>query len=80
MASELGPREITVNTIAPGFTLTEAAMSLRADAAEYGVDQRAIRRAAVPDDIVGAALYLTSPGSRFVTGQTLVVDGGRQYL
>lgn len=80
MATELGAREITVNTVAPGFTVTDAALSLRSDAARHGVQQRAIQRAAVPDDIVGAVLYLTSGGSRFVTGQTLVVDGGRQYL
>jgi NAD(P)-dependent dehydrogenase (short-subunit alcohol dehydrogenase family) len=80
MAKELGRREITVNTVAPGFTLTDASLSVMPDAATYGVERGSIRRASVPEDIVGAALFLTSPDSRFVTGQTLVVDGGRQFL
>jgi NAD(P)-dependent dehydrogenase (short-subunit alcohol dehydrogenase family) len=78
MARELGPEDITVNTLAPGFTLTEA--SLGVNAASYGVDRGAIKRAGVPEDIVGAALFLASKHARFVTGQTLIVDGGRQFL
>jgi NAD(P)-dependent dehydrogenase (short-subunit alcohol dehydrogenase family) len=80
MAKELGRRDITVNTIAPGFTLTEASLSVMENAAQYGVDRGSIKRAAMPEDIVGAALFLTSPGARFMTGQTMVVDGGRQFL
>jgi NAD(P)-dependent dehydrogenase (short-subunit alcohol dehydrogenase family) len=80
MARELGRRSITVNTIAPGFTLTEASYGLMDDAASYGVDRGALRRASRPEDVVGAALYLAGPDSSFVTGQTLVVDGGRQFL
>lgn len=80
MAKELGRREITVNTVAPGFTLTDASLSVMPDAATYGVERGSIKRASVPEDIVGAALFLTSPDSRFMTGQTLVVDGGRQFL
>jgi NAD(P)-dependent dehydrogenase (short-subunit alcohol dehydrogenase family) len=44
------------------------------------VDRGAIRRALHPEDIVGAALFLAGEQSGFVTGQTLVVDGGRQFL
>jgi len=80
LAKELGDRNITVNAIAPGFTLTEASYGLMKDAAEYGVDRGSIKRASEPDDIVGAALFLAGPGSRYITGQTLVVDGGRQFL
>ncbi|MFD4351186.1 SDR family NAD(P)-dependent oxidoreductase [Nocardia sp. NPDC058518] len=80
MAKELGRREITVNTIAPGFTLTEASRGLMDDAESYGVDRGALRRTSRPEDIVGAALYLAGPDSGFVTGQTLVVDGGRQFI
>lgn len=80
MAKELGRRSINVNTIAPGFTLTEASKGLMNDAASYGVDRGSLRRASQPDDIVGAALYLAGPDSSFVTGQTLVVDGGRQFI
>ncbi|SEM77517.1 SDR family NAD(P)-dependent oxidoreductase [Cryobacterium luteum] len=80
LAKELGDRNITVNAIAPGFTLTEASYGLIEGAAEYGVDRGSIKRASEPDDIVGAALFLAGPGSRYITGQTLVVDGGRQFL
>ncbi|MEU3653344.1 SDR family oxidoreductase [Streptomyces sp. NPDC032161] len=80
MAKELGRRSITVNAIAPGFTLTEASRGLIEDAESYGVDRGALRRASRPEDVVGAALYLAGPDSAFVTGQTLVVDGGRQFI
>jgi NAD(P)-dependent dehydrogenase (short-subunit alcohol dehydrogenase family) len=80
MAKELGRREITVNTIAPGFTLTEASLGLMEDAASYGVDRGALKRASQPTDIVGAALFLAGKDSSFITGQTLVVDGGRQFI
>ena len=80
MAKELGRRSITVNAIAPGFTLTEASRGLLDDAESYGVDRGALRRASQPEDVVGAALYLAGPDSGFVTGQTLVVDGGRQFV
>ena len=80
LAKELGHRDINVNTIAPGFTLTEASYGLMDDAASYGVDRGALKRASQPEDIVGAALFLAGPDSSFVTGQTIVVDGGRQFI
>lgn len=80
MARELGRRDITVNTLAPGFTLTDASRTVVENPERYGVDRGAIKRAGVPDDVVGAALFLAGPESRFVTGQTLVVDGGRQFI
>ncbi|QWT24463.1 SDR family oxidoreductase [Subtercola sp. PAMC28395] len=80
LAKELGAREITVNAIAPGFTLTEASLGLIDNAASYGVDRGSLKRASEPADIVGAALFLAGPGSRYITGQTLVVDGGRQFI
>ena len=80
MAKELGRRSITVNTIAPGFTLTEASYGLMENAEQYGVDRGALRRPSRPEDIVGAALFLAGPDSAYMTGQTLVVDGGRQFI
>ena len=80
MAKELGARGITVNAVAPGFTLTEASLNLMDDAATYGVDRGSIKRASQPGDIVGAALFLASPDAGYVTGQTLIVDGGRQFI
>ncbi|MBI4770628.1 MAG: SDR family oxidoreductase [Chloroflexi bacterium] len=79
LAKELGEYGITVNAIAPGFTLTEASQSLIPGAERYGVDRGAIKRAEQPEDVVGALLFLASPGSDFITGQTIVVDGGRQF-
>jgi len=80
LARELGDHGITVNALAPGFTLTEASLGLMSDAASYGVSRGALKRASQPQDMVGAMLFLASSQSSFVTGQTLVVDGGRQFL
>lgn len=80
LARELGDHGITVNALAPGFTLTDASLGLLADAASYGVARGAIKRAASAEDMVGGMLYLASPLAGFVTGQTLVIDGGRQFL
>ncbi|MFN4145307.1 MAG: SDR family NAD(P)-dependent oxidoreductase [Runella sp.] len=80
MAKELGDFNITVNAIAPGFTLTDASLGLIENAAQYGVERGAIKRPSTAEDIVGTALYLASPAARFVTGQTIVVDGGKQFI
>ena len=80
LARELGDDHITVNALAPGFTLTEASLALMENAADYGVTRGAIKRAAGREDMVGAALFLASPHAAFITGQTLIVDGGRQFL
>jgi NAD(P)-dependent dehydrogenase (short-subunit alcohol dehydrogenase family) len=78
LAMEVGIHGITVNAVAPGFTLTEASRALIEDAEHYGVERGAIKRAEVPQDVLGAVVFLASPGSEFITGQTIVVDGGRQ--
>lgn len=80
MAKELGDFNITVNAIAPGFTLTEASLNLMENAQKYGVDRGAIKRPSSAQDIVGTAVYLASSASDFVTGQTIIVDGGKQFL
>lgn len=80
MAREAGGRGITVNAIAPGFTLTDASLGLMEDAESYGVDRGAIKRASQPQDIVGTAMFLASSEASFMTGQTLVVDGGKQFI
>ncbi|WP_238364143.1 SDR family NAD(P)-dependent oxidoreductase [Mesobacterium pallidum] len=80
MAKELGGDNIRVNVIAPGFVLTEASLAQIEDAKTYGVDRAALKRNAEVEDITGAALYLGSPLSSFQTGQTLIVDGGKQFI
>jgi len=80
MARETGVAGVTVNAIAPGFTLTEASLGLMDDAETYGVDRGAIKRASQPEDIVGTALFLASEQAGYITGQTIVVDGGKQFI
>ncbi len=79
LARELGAQGINVNSIAPGFTMTEASQKLASDAdgmTESVVGMQCIKRSEVPKDLVGAALFLVSEGADFITGQTLLVDGG----
>jgi NAD(P)-dependent dehydrogenase (short-subunit alcohol dehydrogenase family) len=80
MAKELGGDNIRVNCLAPGFTLTDSSFAHIADAKDYGVDRAALKRNAEVEDITGGALYLASPLSAFVTGQTHVIDGGKQFI
>ena len=76
LAVEMGPHNICINSVAPGFTDTEASRSL-ADVDRYDTSKTPLRRVGTPGDITGAALFLASPESDFITGQTVVVDGGR---
>lgn len=80
MAKEMGPDGVRVNVIAPGFTMTEASLGLMENARRYGVDRAALKRPAEVEDIVGGALMLASPLSSYMTGQTIVIDGGRQFI
>jgi len=77
LASELGPYGICVNSIAPGFTDTEASRSLTDDITKYNVSLTPLGRLQQPQDLIGALLFLASDESDFVTGQALVIDGGR---
>jgi NAD(P)-dependent dehydrogenase (short-subunit alcohol dehydrogenase family) len=79
MAREAGDDGIMVNAIAPGFTLTDASLGLIENAKSYGVTRGALKRSQQPEDVVGAALFLASSASEFITGQTLIVDGGRKF-
>jgi 3-oxoacyl-[acyl-carrier protein] reductase len=76
LAVELGPYNICINCIAPGFTDTEASRGI-ADVSKYDVSKTPLKRLEKPEDLVGAALFLASPESDFITGQTLLIDGGR---
>jgi NAD(P)-dependent dehydrogenase (short-subunit alcohol dehydrogenase family) len=83
LASELGRDGITVNAVAPGLTVSDgvldnpAAMEkMRASAPA----KRPLSREMLPADVVGAVRFFTSPASAFITGQTLVVDGGAYFI
>ncbi|HDH98754.1 MAG TPA: 3-oxoacyl-ACP reductase FabG [Deltaproteobacteria bacterium] len=76
LAVELGPHNICINCVAPGFTDTEASRGL-ADVTKYDTSKTPLRRLEKPEDLTGAVLFLVSPESDFITGQTLLVDGGR---
>jgi len=78
LARELGPLGIRVNAIAPGLVETRLAKVLveTPQIHDHIVGQTALGRHAVPSEIAGAALFLASDASSFVTGSVLVVDGG----
>lgn len=76
LARELGPAGIRVNAIAPGYTDTEGGRTI-ADPATYDVAGTPLGRVAEPEDMIGTLLYLLGPGSAFVSGQVVLVNGGR---
>ncbi len=76
LAAELGPDNITVNAVAPGFTDTEASRTI-ADVAKYDTSKTPLRRLGTAEDIVGAVIFLDSDDADFITGEIILVDGGR---
>jgi 3-oxoacyl-[acyl-carrier protein] reductase len=76
LAAELGPNNITVNAVAPGFTDTEASRTI-ADVTKYDTSKTPLRRLGTAEDIIGAALFLASDDADFITGEIILVDGGR---
>jgi NAD(P)-dependent dehydrogenase (short-subunit alcohol dehydrogenase family) len=76
LARELGPAGIRVNAIAPGYTDTEGGRGI-GDPGSYDVRPTPLGRVAQPDDMIGTLLYLLDPASAFVTGQVVLVNGGR---
>jgi 3-oxoacyl-[acyl-carrier protein] reductase len=78
LAREVGPWGITVNAVTPGNTQSDTQVGTSAPEYLKGrIEGRAIARAQVPEDLVGAVMFLASPASDFMTGQTVNVDGGR---
>jgi len=78
LAVEWGPRGVRVNCIAPGIVRTDFARTLWEDpkVAEQATQSYPLRRLGEPDDIAGAAIFLASRAGEWITGQTLVIDGG----
>jgi len=79
LAHELGGMNIRVNAIAPGPTDTEATRTQAGDVAKEMVKSLALKRLGQPEDMVGAAIFLLSDESAWVTGQILAVDGGQTF-
>jgi NAD(P)-dependent dehydrogenase (short-subunit alcohol dehydrogenase family) len=82
LAKELGGDDILVNCVAPGFTMS-AGVEQHPEVIEalqtVSVSSRTIKRDQVPEDVVGAVAFLCGPESTFVTGQTMVIDGGQYF-
>ena len=78
LAVEFGPHNVRVNCIAPGLIKTDFARALWEDTQllEARNAETPLRRIGEPDEIAGAAVFLASPASSFMTGQTIVIDGG----
>jgi NAD(P)-dependent dehydrogenase (short-subunit alcohol dehydrogenase family) len=82
LAKELGRDDVLVNCVAPGFTMSEGVRqhpevieALR----DVSVSARTLQRDQEPEDVVGAVVFLCGPGASFVTGQTIVIDGGQYF-
>ncbi len=78
LAHEYGPHNVRVNCIAPGLIRTDFAKALWENPQALAARNAStpLRRIGEPDEIAGAAVYLAAPASRFMTGQSLVIDGG----
>jgi NAD(P)-dependent dehydrogenase (short-subunit alcohol dehydrogenase family) len=78
LAAEFGPNKVRVNCIAPGLVKTDFARALweNPDTLKAVTRSTPLRRIGEPHEIAGAAVYLASPASTFMTGQTMIVDGG----
>jgi NAD(P)-dependent dehydrogenase (short-subunit alcohol dehydrogenase family) len=82
LAKELGKDNVLVNCVAPGFTMSAGVQShpeVIEKLRDVSVASRTLQRDQVPEDVVGAVVYLCGAGSDFVTGQTIVIDGGQYF-
>jgi NAD(P)-dependent dehydrogenase (short-subunit alcohol dehydrogenase family) len=82
LAKEVGGAGVLVNTVAPGFTMSDGVLAnpVQVQALqEVSLKARVIQRDQVPADIVGSVVFFCGPESAFITGQALVVDGGAYF-
>ncbi|MBC7224529.1 MAG: SDR family oxidoreductase, partial [Anaerolineae bacterium] len=76
VAKELGPRNITVNAVAPGFVETDMTADLPQELKDAAIRMTPLGRPGKPEDIAKAVAFLASEDAAFITGQVLSVDGG----
>jgi len=78
LALELGPHNVRVNCVAPGLIRTDFARALweNPSIAQAATQATPLRRLGEPDDVAGAVVFLSSPAAQYVTGQSIVIDGG----
>jgi NAD(P)-dependent dehydrogenase (short-subunit alcohol dehydrogenase family) len=76
LANELGPQNVTVNAVAPGLIEVEATGGVPEARWNDYRTRRALKFDQTPEDIAGTVAFLTSPDAKYITGQTIVVDGG----
>jgi 3-oxoacyl-[acyl-carrier protein] reductase len=76
IAREVASRGITVNSVAPGFITTDMTETLSEQVKNAVLPQIPLGKFGEPDDIAGAVAFLASAEGKYITGQTLVVDGG----
>ena len=82
LAKELGGDEVLVNCVAPGFTMSDGVREhpeVVEALQDVSVGARTLKRDQVPEDVVGAVAFLCGPGATFITGQTMVIDGGQYF-
>jgi NAD(P)-dependent dehydrogenase (short-subunit alcohol dehydrogenase family) len=82
LAKELGADNVLVNAVAPGFTMSDGVLANPVQLEklqEVSAKARVLVRDQYPDDVVGAVVFFASEGSSFITGQSLVVDGGAYF-
>ena len=76
LAKEIGSRGITVNAVAPGFIATDMTAALGASVTDAAVEKITLGRLGLPEEVASAVGYLASEEASYITGQTIVVDGG----
>jgi 3-oxoacyl-[acyl-carrier protein] reductase len=76
LAKELGPRNVTVNAVAPGFVLTDLTADLSEDLIQRAIETTPLRRMGQPEEIAHAVAFLASDLASYITGEVLTVDGG----
>ncbi len=82
LAKELGADNVLVNCVAPGFTVSDGVIEhpeVLEVLADVSIAARTLKREQVPGDVTGAVVFLCSPEADFITGQTMVIDGGQYF-